>query len=499
MDLPLSYAPDPRILELDDGFHDVVEAVTFPEHRLRYRNQAWAERVGLGGLGAEDWEACFAGFRPLPGNLERPLALRYHGHQFRSYNPNLGDGRGFLYAQLRDPVDGRLLDLGTKGSGKTPYSRGGDGRLTLKGAVREVLATEMLEALGVNTSKTFSVFETGESLVRYDEPSPTRAAVLVRLSHSHLRFGSFQVHHYKQDSMRVRKLMGYAVRHFFPDLSEARPAALPGLFLRAVSRRAARFAAELMAAGFVHGVLNTDNLNVTGESFDYGPYRFLPELDPGFTAAYFDRGGLYAYGRQAEAVRWNLEQLARALGDACPVLCDRVSLGGALGEFSQDYQAARRDLLFERLGLRPRGDDVDREFVARMEAFLQRRTVGFPRFFFDWFGGRRSQDRARGGAAGEAYQGPEFSRWAELLGEFDDAAGARLDDPYFARQAPCDMLIDEVEAVWDPIARADDWSRFEAKLAEVRAMGAAYGRGLVPAAPETPRGGGEAGADMALA
>src|SRR5690606_19132224 len=129
--------------------------------------------VGLEALDDAEWISHFGGFRPLPDNLERPLALRYHGHQFRVYNPEIGDGRGFLFAQIRDGA-GRLLDLGTKGSGVTPYSRQGDGRLTLKGAVREVLATEMLEALGVYTSKTFSVVETGEQLWRGDEPSPTR-------------------------------------------------------------------------------------------------------------------------------------------------------------------------------------------------------------------------------------------------------------------------------------------------------------------------------------
>src|SRR5687768_9271942 len=122
----------------------------------------------------------------------RPLALRYHGHQFRTYDPHLGDGRGFLFAQLHDLVDGRLLDLGTKGSGETPWSRGGDGRLTLKGGVREVPATEMLEAQGVDTSKYFSLIKTGEQLFRGEESSPTRSSVLVRLSHSHIRIGTFQ-------------------------------------------------------------------------------------------------------------------------------------------------------------------------------------------------------------------------------------------------------------------------------------------------------------------
>jgi uncharacterized protein YdiU (UPF0061 family) len=158
-----SYRPEKAFLALGGDFHDVVVPAAFPAHRLRYRNQRAAAEVGLEGLTDAAWVGHFGRFEPLPGSLPQPLALRYHGHQFRTYNPELGDGRGFLFAQLRDGA-GRLMDLGTKGSGRTPWSRFGDGRLTLKGAVREILATEMLEALGVTTSRTFSVIETGEAL-----------------------------------------------------------------------------------------------------------------------------------------------------------------------------------------------------------------------------------------------------------------------------------------------------------------------------------------------
>jgi uncharacterized protein YdiU (UPF0061 family) len=179
---------------LGPDFFDLVAPASFPQHILRYRNQRAAKSVGLETLTDEEWIAHFGRFAPLPDSFTQPLALRYHGHQFRTYNPELGDGRGFLFAQLRDIRDGRLLDLATKGSGQTPWSRTADGRLTLKGGVREVLATSMLQALGVDTSKSFSLIETGESLVRGDEPSPTRASVLVRLSHSHIRIGTFQRH-----------------------------------------------------------------------------------------------------------------------------------------------------------------------------------------------------------------------------------------------------------------------------------------------------------------
>ena len=194
--MPVSpaYRPDPVYAELGPEFADPVQAEVFPKTILRFRNDRAAATVGLETLTDAEWIAHFGRFEPLPGNIDPPLAQRYHGHQFRTYNPELGDGRGFTFAQMREAGTDRLLDLGTKGSGRTPWSRTADGRLTLKGGVREVLATAMLEALGVPTSRSFSLIETGEDLERGDEPSPTRSAVLVRLSWSHIRFGSFQRH-----------------------------------------------------------------------------------------------------------------------------------------------------------------------------------------------------------------------------------------------------------------------------------------------------------------
>jgi len=182
------YQPDPAILKLADWIGTPVSPGKWPETTTRFRNPRAAANIGLAPLSDAQWQSHFGRFAPLPDNLQHPLALKYHGHQFRVYNPEIGDGRGFLFAQMRD-VEGRLLDLGTKGSGQTPFSRHGDGRLTLKGAVRGILATEFLEALGCDTSRTFSVIETGEKLWRNDEPSPTRSAVLVRLSHGQATLG----------------------------------------------------------------------------------------------------------------------------------------------------------------------------------------------------------------------------------------------------------------------------------------------------------------------
>ena len=328
------YRPAPRILALADWLGDPVAPAPFPQTRLRWRNDRAAAQVGLAALSDEDWLRHFARFAALEGNLPQPLALRYHGHQFRTYNPELGDGRGFLHAQLLDDRD-RLLDLGTKGSGQTPWSRRGDGRLTLKGAVREVLATEMLEALGVNTSRTFSVVETGEELWRGDEPSPTRSAVLVRLSHGHIRIGTFQRLLALNLPDKMAQLVTYCLANF-PGSTGPEGASPAARLLHQVVERMADLAASWMVAGFVHGVLNTDNMAITGESFDYGPWRWLPRWDGGFTAAYFDQTGLYAFGRQPETLHWNCGQLAVALR----LLEEAPPLIAALDRFPALYRAA---------------------------------------------------------------------------------------------------------------------------------------------------------------
>ncbi len=468
-----NYRPDPAFERLNhEGsgapYFDRVEAATFPTHLLRYRNQRWAEKAGLGGLSDDQWIEHFGRFESLPENLSAPLAIRYHGHQFRSYNPEIGDGRGFLFAQLRDDQS-RLLDLGTKGSGQTPYSRFGDGRLTLKGGVREILATEMLEALGVYTSKSFSLIETGEALERNDEPSPTRSAVLVRLSHSHVRFGAFQRLAFEKNEVAIAELVDYCIGHFYPELQGVSDEARVTAFFRAIVARTARLAAQWMAAGFVHGVLNTDNMNVTGESFDYGPWRFAPVADPHFTAAYFDQTGLYAFGRQAEAAAWNLAQFGGALSR----IADADTLTEMLRHFGDDYERAMADEFFRRLGLKRTGED-DYAAVTALLRWMTASGAPFEQVFFDWFGGPASAKRAKKSRVAEIYDKDEFAPVRDALASASPVKRDGLDHAYFGARAPCTMLIDEVEAIWTAIAERDDWSLFEKKLAAIAEMRAAY-------------------------
>ena len=467
----LPYQPSTRHADLGPAFYDAVAPATFPDHILRYRNKSWAERVGLGGLSDADWIEHFGKFVPLPCSFPQPLALRYHGHQFRSYNPDLGDGRGFLFAQLHDLQDGRLLDLGTKGSGTTPWSRSADGRLTLKGGVREVLATSMLEALGVYTSKSFSLVETGENLVRGDEPSPTRSAVLVRLSHTHIRIGTFQRFAFEQDVASLRRLVDHSVAVAIPEARRDDPGEQAVAFLQAVCLRVARMGAQWMVAGFVHGVLNTDNINITGESFDYGPWRFLPTYDPAFTAAYFDHSGLYAYGRQPDTLLWNLVRLAECLLALAP----QPALEAALSTFVPAFRAALAGGVVRRLGLLPCTPEADGALSEALWAFLADSQAGFEQVFFDCFGGASSTARARSGPAGAQYAGAAFEAFHGQLSAYAQADPARLSDPYFSRSAPCTMLIEDVERVWAPIATADDWSAFQRKLDEIDGMARAYG------------------------
>ncbi|BAK67898.1 conserved hypothetical protein [Sphingobium sp. SYK-6] len=455
-----NYRPERKIDEIADFMADAVRPADFPDHVLRFRNDRAAATVGLESLDDASWIDHFGRFQPLPQAQPEPLALRYHGHQFRVYNPDLGDGRGFLFAQLREDGDagGRLLDLGTKGSGLTPYSRTADGRLTLKGAVREILATEMLEALGVTTSRSFSVIETGEALVRGDEPSPTRSAVLVRLSHGHIRIGSFQRLAYRGERDHLVRLIDYCLHH----LLAREPGPVPALtLLDAVVERTADLAASYMIAGFVHGVLNSDNIAITAESFDYGPWRFAPRWQPGFTAAYFDQSGLYAFGRQAEAIHWDVAQLAQSLVE----LAETDALVTSLRRFPEIYVARMSERFLWRLGHDAPDGESAQAFVIAAIGALQQSDVAIDRFFFDW----RHGPRADG-----PYAGTPWETVRDAMAPLIPRPGA-LDHDYWRGGAPCSMHIDEVEAIWSAIAERDDWTPLAAKVDAVRAMGAAHG------------------------
>ena len=463
---------------LGEKFFDPVQAASFPSLKLRFRNDRAAAQVGLDGLTDAQWQQHFGAFKPFesPDAQPEPLALRYHGHQFRHYNPDLGDGRGFLFAQLKERSSTRVLDLGTKGSGKTPYSRTADGRLTLKGAVREALATAFLEAFGVNTSRTLSVIETGEELQRHDEPSPARGAVMVRLNHSHIRFGTFQRLAFENDVDSLARLVDHCLVHYYPGRHRSGESDKDSVqLLDTVVAAKAKTVAQWMAAGFVHGVLNTDNMNITAESFDYGPYRFLPHYEPRYTAAYFDHSGLYAYGRQPSAVLWNLQQL----GGALSLLASADDLLVPLNRFGELVERELITAVFNRFGLRPPigpGGELEQanELLLGFFRAMADRDMSFQTPFFELFGGgARAQDALNHGPNAQHYA-QHADVW-QAIAQLEPLEGLNLDAEIFSKAQAPDLLYDQIESLWQPIASQDDWSAFHAKLAQAEAARIGYG------------------------
>jgi uncharacterized protein YdiU (UPF0061 family) len=264
-------------------------------------------------------------------------------------------------------------------------------------------------------------------------------------------------------------LLDYCIAHFYPELAEAEDRA--SAFLREVTLRSARLCASWLVAGFVHGVLNSDNMVVTGESFDYGPWRFLPRYEPNFVAAYFDHVGLYAFSRQPRAVLRNLTRLAGCLA----LIADPASLQAALADFPQQLSQARAEFLVRRLGLTALGHDEDQQLSGACWNFLAESGMPYDQFFFDWYGGGASAERAAQSPARAHYASASFGALrAELVRRAPSKAMA-LSEPYFQRAEPCSLIIDEVERVWSAIAERDDWAPFEQKIANIRELGSLVG------------------------
>ena len=290
-----------------DGFFAPAQAAPAKAPRLVEFNDALAAALNLPGRssGEEVLAGWLSGRDPVPGS--EPAALVYAGHQFGQFNPQLGDGRALLLGEIVSP-GGARFDLQFKGSGTTPYSRGGDGKCTLSAALREYLMSEAMAALGVPTTRSLAVVATGEGVWREE---PHHGAVLTRVAASHLRIGTFEwaaAHHGLE---AVQKLTSYALQRHYPALVDTANPALA--LLEAVADAQARLTAKWMARGFVHGVMNTDNVTISGETIDYGPCAFLDAYAAAQVFSSIDRQGRYAFGQQPAAARWNLYRLAGAL------------------------------------------------------------------------------------------------------------------------------------------------------------------------------------------
>lgn len=465
--LTLKY--EPALEALGGDYFDEVEPAEFPQHILRFRNDQLLPKLGLNPQNIADADFVeafgkFQGRRPL-------LALRYHGYQFGQYNPYLGDGRGFLYGQVR-ATDGELYDLGTKGSGTTPYSRNADGRLTLKGGVREVLAAEALHQMGVRTSRCLSMIETGEGLWRGDEPSPTRSSVMVRFNSSHIRFGTFERLHYIERPDLIKKLLDHVIEQYYSDIQGK--ADQYALFYAELVKRVAELAAQWMAAGFCHGVLNTDNMSITGESFDYGPYAFIPTYDPQFTAAYFDYFRRYSYEKQPAICKLNLELLQLPL----EAVIEPGDMADGLAMFDEHYHVEYRQLMLNKLGFSQVPLPSSDKLVGSTIQVLRDTQVDYHDFFLKltqtfspkWRGDATSilssLDTLSSGASKylDNWQNLYYQILSNLPQDEMDNVAKQL-----ARSNPKTVLLRPViESVWEPIAKEDNWEPFYELLRRIQ-------------------------------
>ena len=295
------------------GFYEPWRPAVVPAPRLLYLNRPLAEELGLdvASLEGSDGAALFAG-NVVPEGAD-PLAQVYAGHQFGGYSPRLGDGRALLLGEVVDRL-GRRRDIAFKGSGRTPFARGGDGKAAVGPMLREVLLGEAMHALGIPTTRALAVAATGEPVYR-EQPLP--GAVLTRVAASHLRVGTFEFHASRGDPERVRKLAEYAIRRHDPELADS-PQPFLGL-LRNVAERQAALIAQWMNVGFIHGVMNTDNMAISGETIDYGPCAFMEAYDPAAVFSSIDEHGRYAFGNQPDIALWNLARFAETL---LPLLSD---------------------------------------------------------------------------------------------------------------------------------------------------------------------------------
>ena len=353
------------------------QAAETPDPTLLVLNVPLAAELGLdpAQLRGPDGVALLTGTAVPTGAT--PVAMAYAGHQFGGFNPRLGDGRALLLGELTDPA-GRVRDLHLKGSGRTPFARGGDGLAAVGPMLREYVVSEAMHALGIPTTRSLAVVATGRAVPR-EEVLP--GAVLTRVAASHLRVGSFQYASAGGDVDLLRRLADVAIARHHPAAADAEQPYL-ALYEAVVSAQA-RLVARWMLVGFVHGVLNTDNVTISGETIDYGPCAFLDAYDPATVYSSIDTGGRYAYGNQPVVTEWNLARLAEAL---LPLLADdqdaAVALAvPALERFRPQYVAAFTAGWATKLGL-PDGldDDVVVSLVQRLLALLHADHVDLTSF-----------------------------------------------------------------------------------------------------------------------
>ena len=310
----------------------------------------------------------FSGASILPG--AEPLAMLYAGHQFGQYVPQLGDGRAILLGEVRNSC-GESWDLQLKGSGLTPYSRDGDGRAVLRSTIREYLCSEAMHGLGIPTTRALCIVGSDMEVYRENIES---AAILLRMSPSHVRFGSFEVFFYRGQQEQLKVLVDYVIAKHFPQWMEE--ADKYRRFLREVALRTARLIAKWQAVGFTHGVMNTDNMSILGLTLDYGPFGFMEGYDYGFICNHSDHGGRYAFDQQPDVAGWNLRCLAQAFTPLMTV----EEATDAISEYQSAFVTHYIELMCEKLGLRNSSQD-DVPLITGLLDILHKNRVDYTQFF----------------------------------------------------------------------------------------------------------------------
>ena len=372
-----------------EGFYVPWKGAEVPEPRMIRFNHELATELGLdaAALDSDAGAAILAGHTAPEGAT--PLAMAYAGHQFGGFSPQLGDGRALLLGEVIDK-NGERRDIHLKGSGRTPFSRGGDGKAVLGPVLREYIIGEAMHALGVPTTRALAAVVTGEQIMRQDGPAP--GAVLARVAASHLRVGTFQFFAARRETEKLRQLADYAIARHYPELSE-QPDRYLGL-LRAAGDRQAGLIAQWMNLGFVHGVMNTDNMTISGETIDYGPCAFIDGYDPSAVFSSIDSQGRYAYGNQPKIAQWNLARLAETLLDLINPDDSNDAVRQAsdvINGFPLAYERAWLAGMRAKLGL-ARQEPEDMELATGLLAVMETQSADFTRVF-------RSLSRAVAGDA----------------------------------------------------------------------------------------------------
>jgi len=359
-----------------EGFYIPWQGAEVPAPAIVKVNEALAHELQLDpcALQTDEGAAILAGARS-PADAT-PLAQVYAGHQFGGFSPRLGDGRALLVGELIDR-HGQRRDIHLKGSGRTPFSRGGDGKAVLGPVLREYLMGEAMYALGIPTTRALAAVTTGES-IRREGLLP--GAVLARVAASHIRVGTFQFFAAQGETEKVRQLADYAIARHYPDLAQAENPYLA--FLSAVCQRQAALIAQWMTVGFVHGVMNTDNMAISGETIDYGPCAFIDQYDRKAVFSSIDQYGRYAFGNQPAIAQWNLARLAETL---LPLIdrqeAEAIRLATAVIQgFAEQYTSCWLDEMRAKLGLVTRAED-DLTLVNNLYAAMEGQQVDFTQFF----------------------------------------------------------------------------------------------------------------------